>query len=121
MSNDTSKIVERLSDDIKKYIELQIGYYRIMGLEKAAATTAFSIMAIVVSVLLFFTFIFANIFVAIILSYWLNSWTIGFGIFAGSYVIITLLLLLFWRRIQRFIYNRFVIAILETLDDEDDD
>ena len=120
MSADTGKVVEKLSDDIKKYIELQISYYRISGLEKAAATTAFSIMAIVVSVLLFFTFIFANIFIAIILSYWLDSWTIGFGIFAGSYVFATLAIVLFWRRIQRFMYNRFVSAILETIDDDDD-
>jgi hypothetical protein len=120
MSNDTSKVVEKLGDDIKKYIELQMSYYRLSSMEKAAATTAFSIMAIIASVLLFFTFIFVNIFIAILLSYWFSSWTIGFGIFSGSYLLITLLLLVFWRRIQRFMYNRFVTAILETLDDDED-
>ncbi|MBK8473117.1 MAG: phage holin family protein [Sphingobacteriales bacterium] len=97
-----------------------MSYYRLSGMEKAAATTAFSIMAIIASVLLFFTFIFVNIFIAILLSYWFSSWTIGFGIFSGSYLLITALLLVFWRRIQRFMYNRFVTAILETLDDEED-
>lgn len=83
MSNDTSKVVEKLGDDIKKYIELQMSYYRLLGMEKAAATTAFSIMAIIASVLLFFTFIFVNIFIAILLSYWFSSWTIGLQFFLG--------------------------------------
>lgn len=119
MSNDTNRVVEKLSDDIKKYIELQINYYRIGTLEKVASTTAFSIMAIIVSVLLFFTFIFANIFIAIILSYWLNSWTIGFGVFAGSYVFVTLILIIFWKKIQNYIYKRFTNVILESLDEDD--
>lgn len=119
MSNDTNQVVEKLSDDVKKYIELQVEYHRIGVLEKVAATTTFSIMAIIVSVLLFFTFIFANIYIAILLSYWLNSWTIGFGIFAGSYIVVTLFLILFWGKIQGFMYKRFTNAILESLDNDD--
>lgn len=117
MSTD-HKIIEKLTDDVKKYIELQAELFRISSLEKAASLTAFSIIAIVVSVLLFFTFIFANMFLAVYLAYIFDSWPIGFGVFAGSYVFITLILVVFWKRIQQFLYNRFVSAILESIEDE---
>ncbi len=118
MSTD-NKIIEKLSEDVKKYIELNAELFRISSLEKAASIMAFSIIAIIVSVLLFFTFIFANMFLAVYLGYIFDSWPIGFGVFAGSYVLVTLLIVVFWKRTQRFLYNRFVVAILESVEEEE--
>lgn len=119
MSQDTTKVVEKLTEEVKKYIGLQATYYRISGLEKAASATAFATMAIVVSMLLFFAFIFFNIFIAVCTAYIFSSMVLGFGLFAGGYVLFTLLMIVCWKQLQRFIYNRFVNAILETIDEEE--
>jgi len=118
LSKDSFPVAEQLVKDVQKYIELRLEYYRISGMEKAASTTSFIILAVIVVLLAFFTFIFANIFVAVLIAHLFKSAPLGFGIFAGVYLLFTVLILLFWNRIKRFIDHRFFAFILESIDED---
>lgn len=106
---------EKLSQDVKKYIELQIAYYKIDSLEKSAQAGSFIILAVIGVVLAIFFIIFANLFVAILLAYLFGSWVIGFGIFACLYLLMLFVVLLFSKSLHRFITNRFLAALADTL------
>lgn len=120
MSKESFPVAEQLIKDVQKYVELRLEYYRISGMEKAASTTSFIILAVIVTLLAFFTFLFANIFIAVFIAHVFQSAPLGFGIFAGAYLLFTLLILLFWKRIKRFIDHRFYAFILESIDEDPD-
>lgn len=120
MSKDSFSATEQLVKDVQKYVELRLEYYRISGMEKAASTTSFIILSVIVILLAFFTFLFVNIFVAVLIAHMFKSAPMGFGIFAGVYFLFTLCILLFWKRIKRFIDNQFFAFILESLDEDED-
>ncbi|GEM_PF-2138528 len=120
LSTDNFSAAEKLVSDLHKYVELRLEYYRISGMEKAASTTSFILLAVIVILLLFFTFLFANIFVAVLIAHAFESLPLGFGIFAGSYLLFTLLIVLFWKRIKRFIDHRFFAFILESIEEQED-
>jgi len=110
---------EQLIKDVHKYVELRLEYYRISGLEKAASTSSFILLSVIIILFLFFTFLFANIFVAILIAHVFQSLPLGFGIFAGSYLLFTLIIILFWKRIKRFIDHRFFAFILESIEENE--
>ncbi|QQS30107.1 MAG: hypothetical protein IPM47_03920 [Sphingobacteriales bacterium] len=110
---------EQLLKDIQKYVELRLEYYRISGLERAASTSSFILLSLIIILFLFFTFLFANIFVAILIAHTFQSLPLGFGIFAGSYLFFTLIIILFWKRIKRFIDHRFFAFILESIEENE--
>lgn len=120
MSKHSFSAAEQLVKDVQKYVELRLEYYRISGMEKAASTTSFIILSVIVILLAFFTFLFANIFVAVLIAHLFKSAPLGFGIFAGVYLLFTLFILLFWKRLKRFIDHQFFAFILESLDEDED-
>ena len=120
MDKEKSVAVDKLVTEISKYMELKFDYYRISSLEKAAAVSSNALIMILVALFLFFSFVFLNIFIAVSISYWFQSPPLGFGIFLGVYLLLTLLLIIFWNPLKKFIFNRFVDAILVSVDEEEE-
>ena len=113
--------IEKIAEDIKKYVDLQLEYRRISGLEKAASSTTFIIYATTLLTVLFFFFIMANVWFAVFIAYFFDSMLLGFRIFMLLYVVSIVLLLLFHRPIRNFINNRFLAVLLDSIDNFEDD
>ncbi|HNL06397.1 MAG TPA: hypothetical protein PKH93_02415, partial [Chitinophagales bacterium] len=63
--------------------------------------------------LLIFLFLYGNIFWAIALGWYFESYLIGFAAFTVGYFLLIILLLLLWSPLRRFIRNRFVGALVD--------
>ncbi len=117
---DSEFISERLINNIRKYIELRMEYYRLDILEKMARATSFIISVLIVSLVLLFAFIFINIAIAFMLSDWLGSLRKGFGIFAVFYCVMAIFVVIFRKKlIQALIFNGAVENILYNSDSTD--
>mgnify|MGYP006253742829 CR=1 FL=1 len=113
--------IEKIVADIKKYVDLQMEYRRISGLEKAASSTTFIIYATTILTVLFFFFIMLNVWFAVFIAYFFDSMLLGFTIFMLLYVISIVLLLVFHRPIRNLINNRFLAILLDSIDNAEDD
>jgi len=113
--------IEKIVADIKKYVDLQMEYRRISGLEKAASSTTFIIYATTILTVLFFFFIMLNVWFAVFIAYFFDSLLLGFTIFMLLYVISIVLLLVFHRPIRNLINNRFLAILLDSIDNAEDD
>ncbi|MGB1205166.1 MAG: hypothetical protein ACPG5B_05940 [Chitinophagales bacterium] len=113
--------VEKIVADIKKYVDLQMEYRRISGLEKAASSTTFIIYATTVLTVLFFFFIMANVWFAVFIAYFFDSLLLGFTIFMLLYLVSIVLMLVFHRPIRNLINNRFLAVLLDSIDNFEDD
>ena len=113
--------IEKIIADIKKYVDLQMEYRRISGLEKAASSTTFIIYATTILTVLFFFFIMLNVWFAVFIAYFFDSMLLGFTIFMLLYVISIVLLLVFHRPIRNLINNRFLAILLDSIDNAEDD
>ena len=113
--------LEKIAADLKKYVDLQLEYRRISGLEKAASSTTFIIYATTLLTVLFFFFIMANVWFAVFIAYFFDSMLLGFTIFMLLYVVSIVWLLVFHRPIRNFINNRFLAVLLDSIDNMEDD
>lgn len=121
MSDKNKTTVDKLIIDIKKYVELQGEYYRIQSLEKVAASTSFTLLFIIVVLFIFFSFLFFNIFIAVLIAYLYSrmtldiAWVVGFSSMLGIYLLATLFLIFRWKNIKSKILNRFTNILVDSI------
>ncbi len=120
MSNESLNTVEKLSKDLQKYVELRLQYQKLNSIEKASSSASFAVYAIVLSLILFFSFLFLNIFIAVCIAYYTTP-PIGFGIFLMLYLITIIFLLIFRKSFQRFVNNRLLAIVLDNLDQDEEE
>ncbi|MBL7787473.1 MAG: hypothetical protein JNM36_16330 [Chitinophagales bacterium] len=113
MANQDVSIYEKLLTDVKIYIELQLDYMKLTTADKASSAVANLILAIMLVILLIFLFLYGNIFWAIALGWYFESYLIGFAAFTGGYFLLIIFLLLLWSPLRRAIRNRFVDALVD--------
>lgn len=104
---------EKLTTDVKEYVNTCYNLVSLKATQKVAVvgsnTMAFVIIAMVASLFLFFI----NVALALFISHLLNNQYSGFFIVAGFYFFLTILFLLFGKRILiNPIRNRIVRQIL---------
>ena len=121
MSNKSSNSLDILLQDVKKYVELRLEYYRISSMGNAASTTSFIIYTLALLILLFFSFIIANVWFAVFIAYMFNSMLLGFTIFIGLYLLAIIVLVAFHSRIISFINNRFLSKVLQSIDENEEE
>ena len=87
----------------------------------AASTTSFIIYTLALLILLFFSFIIANVWFAVFIAYMFNSMLLGFTIFIGLYLLAIIVLVAFHSRIISFINNRFLSKVLQSIDENEEE
>lgn len=105
MENKTFTPIEKLATDVKKYIELKLEAQKISSSSGAGTGVGYMVWGVVLAVLLYFTYIFVNIALAVVVADYFDSLTIGFGLVACLHLILPILLLLFRKPIVRKIRN----------------
>ncbi len=118
-TNKSQNAVERLANDLMKYVELQLEYQRINSSEKIAAAASFIISVLVVVLIFLFAFIFVIVSFAVILSYY-TSWAIGFGVLAIICLCLCIGALLFRKKlIEKPMFELAAGAILDSIENKD--
>lgn len=104
--------LEKLIEALKTYGELRLQQFTISASEKTAKAASTAIVLLLVLVILLFSFIFVNISIAVVLSNYMGSWAIGFGIFGIFYLLLTVFSLLFAPKFIRLLFNIFINIIV---------
>ena len=115
-----NKITEQLVEDVKKYIELRLKYYKLDGLEKTASASAFSLALAIIIMLLTSLLFFLNILFAVMIAEYYGSWTLGFSVLILFYAVLTFLCIIFWKKFYNLFFNFFLSFILNQKDLEDE-
>src|SRR5687767_135393 len=84
---------ERLTDHVTEYVETYMAYSVLNATDKAAGVASSSITAIIVGVMSFFILLFGGIGVGYYIGQQLDNMLAGFGIVAGFFALITILVL----------------------------
>lgn len=90
---------KELKDEVTGYVEARAEYARLTAYEKTAKGASRLTFVLVMALLGFFTLFFISIATAVFLSEQLGSYMKGFGIIAGFYVLLTLLIAVFRKKI----------------------
>lgn len=86
--------VDSIQENAKAYLESSISYYKLWGFKVAMKSTTMIIKFFLISICLMIFLLFISIAGAIALGEMMDSYSIGFLIIAGIYLILALLLFL---------------------------
>jgi len=84
---------------IKQYISDRITLIKLQSIEKVSTIAASIASGITLAVLGLFFLIFFSITLGFLFSYWLNSEIAGFGIVAGIYLLLIIIIVVFGKKI----------------------
>ena len=116
MEKENTSLIENLVGDVKKYLDLKLDYYKLEGLEKTASVAAITIVLIILILTAFFGLIFFNVWLAVLLSHYFDSFVKGFSVFMGAYVILALIVIILFKPLSRMLFRLFTRIILNAVD-----
>jgi hypothetical protein len=85
--------IEALSDDLKLYFNTNVELVKLQALDRSSTVGARIVSNLIIGVVVLLFVIFASIAAAIYLSILLEAYYLGFGIVAGFYLLVGLILL----------------------------
>lgn len=114
------KNVESLIDQLKAYVNTRVAQVKLSVAEKASGLAA-SVVAMLLSALVFFLFLtLVSVAAALLIGQWLGSLWLGFLLVAGVVLVIMLLIWVMRERLLRLpIMNSMIESMFEI--DEDDE
>jgi hypothetical protein len=105
---------EILTDHVTEYIETYTAYSVLKATDKAATIASGSITSILIGVMTFFILLFGGIGVGYYLGEQLNNMLAGFGIVAGFFTLIVILLLALNKSVLTpYLRNRIIKSVYE--------
>jgi len=112
--------IEELADSVKDYVNTRIESAKLTVAEKSSAIIANLAAGMVVAIVFLFFIIFAGIALALILGEWIGENWAGFGIVAGIYLLIAIIVWFARGRLIRLPVMNAMIKQLFGNDDEED-
>lgn len=108
-----SEKINQLSEEIKQYIENRLSLLKLEATEAVSDSFGEAISFLIIGTVGLILFFLISILGGISLSIWLNNFIYGFGIIAGIYLIIFLLLLIFRKNLIKIPFqNKFIQYLL---------
>lgn len=86
--------IEDIQENAKAYIESSIAYYKLWGFKVAMKSTTLALKFFLIAICLLFVLLFISVAVAMAIGNLSHSYTFGFLIVAGVYLLLGLLLFL---------------------------
>ncbi|MDR2914894.1 MAG: phage holin family protein [Tannerella sp.] len=111
MGKDAEKVFRELKDDVSTYAELKLELIKLNAYERISKVIAILSYGLLLSALAFTAILFAMLTLGFLLSKWLDSTTAGFGIVAGLYLILVVLVIFYKNRICLKVINIMVSAL----------
>ncbi len=111
MGKDAEKVFRELKDDVSAYAELKLELIKLNTYERIGKVIAILSYGLLLSALILITILFAMLTLGFLLSKWLDSTTIGFGIVAALYLILVVLVILNKNRIRLNVINIIISAL----------
>ena len=93
------ELLSALEAEIKDWVETRVKLLQLNVFEKTAIVGSFLIFGIIITNLLFFTFLFAFVALGLLFGKWLNSFAGGFAIISFFYLLILVMVLIFRKAI----------------------
>ena len=121
MSSLKSPILDKLSEDVQEYIELQLAYQKLQLFEKGASVASIAVLAIVVMLVLFFTIIAFVLFGAAAISLLTGNVLLGFIIVFFLCIFVLVLMFALFGYFKNKLFNLFLGVFLGKLPSDDFD
>lgn len=105
--------IETLIDESKSYAEAKYQSVRLESIQKSVEASSSIITWFVIGMVGIISLLLVTLISGLLLSVWLESYIVGFGIVAVIYIVVLVLLLLFGRKviqgkIQNILYGFFI-------------
>jgi len=114
MKKDLDYMFRELKDDIASFAELKFELLKLNTYERISKVFAILSYGLLLSVLALMTLLFAMLALGFLLSQWLDSPTIGFGIVAILYLMLVGLVVLYKNRIRLNVMNIIISALVSS-------
>jgi ABC-type multidrug transport system fused ATPase/permease subunit len=86
--------LEDIQENTQEYIEKSIAYYKLLGFKVAMKSTTLILKFVLIAICLLIVLLFVSVALALAIGEFLNSYTFGFLIVAGFYLVLAFLLYL---------------------------
>jgi hypothetical protein len=111
--------IDELKDEITDYARLRIELFKVTSYEKIAKITAVVFTVLMITILVFFVSVFGSIMAGFYFSELTGSRISGFGIVAGFYLILLMVMVAFRKNIiEKLIINQMIDILFENDDDK---
>jgi len=108
-----SELIKRLSDQVKVYLNLRVGYLRLYIAEYLIRFFSSLVLSMVIFLFLFFVLVFGSFAFA----YWFGEitgrWSVGFLIISGFYVLLAVMFFLLRRVLIVKPFTKLIIKQME--------
>lgn len=116
---DLNTLFEDLKDEVIDYVNKKFRYFKLYTFEKISIILSLIGLAIVVLILTIGMLFFGLLGIAFLIGEILNSFAGGFGILFGCMFLCLILVVIFQKKIRRFLMNKAIILMRKIESDEE--
>lgn len=119
MTEEKKPFFEETQDLLERYLSNRVQLVKLQLAEKSARVTTLLAAGLIIAFLGFFVLLFSSIMLGFYFSEKLHSQFFGFGIVAGIYFLLLLLVVIFRKPLlDQFIFRKIVAILFDTDEDE---
>jgi len=119
MTEEKKPFFEETQDLLERYLSNRVQLVKLQLAEKSARVTTLLAAGLIIAFLGFFVLLFSSIMLGFYFSEILHSQFFGFGIVAGIYFLLLLLVVIFRKPLlDQFIFRKIVAILFDTDEDE---
>lgn len=120
MAEDKKPFFEETQDLLESYLSNRVKLVKLQLAEKSARVTTLLAAGLIIAFLGFFVLLFTSIMLGYFFSEKLHSQFYGFGIVAGVYLLLLLLVIVFRKALlDQLIFRKIITILFDTDEDED--
>ncbi len=114
MEEKKEDFIRDLKEEFSSYIRLRIELFRISSYEKIARVSASLITGLLITILVMFFSVFGSVAAGLYIGHISGSPIAGFGIVAGFYLLLLLIVLIFRKSLfEKVIINKMIVILFE--------
>lgn len=119
MTEEKKPFFEETQDLLERYLSNRVQLVKLQLAEKSARVTTLLAAGLIIAFLGFFVLLFSSIMLGFYFSEKLHSQFFGFGIVAGVYFLLLVLVIIFRKPLlDQFIFRKIVAILFDTDEDE---
>ena len=119
MDDNSDDFFFKLKEELTTYVHLRLELFKVSSYEKIAKVTASLFSGLILIVLAFFVIVFASICAGFYFSALTSSNITGFGIIAGIYMLLLVIIIVFRKQLfEKMFVNKMIEILFENDDNQ---
>jgi hypothetical protein len=108
---DADKVFDDISNDVKSYVKLRFELLKLSTYEQSSRAIAFLSYGLLLSALILIVILLIHLTLGFLISSWLGSYTLGFGIITILYLIQVIIVFFNKNRIKQMVINTIIKSL----------